>query len=291
MIEAYLRYRREITFTSSLQIEKERRRLTRIQAHLEKPLLEAKTASEINDAIIRAAENRDLAHNGGRTDPQARDFKRRHGLAVVSFFRWAHGEGHIERNIFTQNPFRRPPPVDAYYQNDERLQKIWAAEWKFPLTDRVIIHLLFDTGIRVGELVKIKVEDLNLANCSVRVYQTKVERWKEPVFTEKTREIIEAYLEWRDEKSEWLLVGKFGHMTDKNVRDRLARIGRKLGIRMNPHSFRHGMGTFWAKHGATEAEIVRQLGHTDNQTVANYVHLGAQELKKAQNRVYERAGK
>jgi len=300
-IENYLIHRREITLTSDLQIEQEHKRLLTIQRELGKDLLEVKTSSEVYNAIIEASKKKKTVYNGGYQDPKASYYKRRLGQVAKFFYTWANGEDLAPKNYFPINLFRSVARRDAYYQTPEQIKIFWDREDEFELFDRLVVSLLYDTFLRASELRTLKVKDIDLKNFVISIYQSKVERWKYPVFTERTRDLIVEWLGRRKYKNIYLLSLRPSQkspsekpedkpISDKAIRSRLRVISKKLGYRMNPHSYRHGGCTLWALNDASLPAIKDQAGHTDGATTLHYTHIAAEHRKRIQKQVYEKAG-
>ncbi|MBC8445779.1 MAG: tyrosine-type recombinase/integrase [Chloroflexi bacterium] len=154
--------------------------------------------------------------------------------------------------------------------------------------DLAVLLFLADTGCRVGELVRLKVGDVRLADLEARVDGKTGGRWVD--FTERTRCAVEVWLSSRDGPStgSGCDVGEslFG-MTANGVRKMLERLGARAGVagRVNPHSIRHLVGQAWLDDGAN-LELVRQkLGHRDITTTAMfYAHQDRERVKAASER-------
>jgi tyrosine recombinase XerC len=157
--------------------------------------------------------------------------------------------------------------------------------------DRLIFEFLYATGCRVGEMVALDVNDLNLKDGLVKV--TGKGRKERIVFTGRyARPLVEEYLKERnalltslgvkEQRSSALFVNRNGgRLTARGVRvvlDRaLARSG--LGKRITPHTFRHTFATHVLDRGADIRVVQELLGHASLSTTQVYTHLGVERLK------------
>ena len=196
--------------------------------------------------------------------------------AVKTFFAWCVRRGYLERSPAEH---LKKPRLEhggrskAMDRGD--LGRLLAAAVQ--PRDLAVLLFLADTGCRVGELVKLKLADVNLGECEARVNGKSGGRQVD--FTERTVRAVEAWLTVRDGPEETL----FG-MTGNGVRLMLRRLGARAGVtgRVNPHSIRHLVGQAWLDDGAN-LEIVRQkLGHKDIQVTAMfYSHQDRTRVKAA----------
>lgn len=271
--------------------KRDERYLNQIEVQLGRSLLLTTTASEIDHAIVSAAAGRKRAYNGGHQDDGA-GMRFRLGQAAKCYATWAHGERLTDRNAYPRNNHRRPPPRIPNFLDEDKIVKLLKVD--LSLMERLIIRLFVDTGLRISELVRLKVSDIDLREDSLTIYMTKVERWKDPVFVEATKKLLGLWLKTRGSDSEYLFPGRRDstkpYITDKAIRHRFRQIGKIIGFRMNPHSFRHALGAIWMANGATLMDVLEQLGHRDVKMGPVYIHLGKKHRRRTQAKVYGRVG-
>ena len=280
-----------LEFLSSLRrivpevVGKNARWLGKLRAELRKPLLEVKTGSEIDRAVIAAARNRKTAYNGGHMD-NGEGMEFRLGQAAVCFYRWLYNEGRISRNPYPQNSFRRPAQHEAHFLLDEQVRALLIyAERNLELRDHLILRLLLDTGLRISELCRLQLSDIDVEERVIHIQMTKVKRPKNPPFTPLTQRLVKQWLKERMVKSNFLFVGyKQGHITDKQIRLRFRKISAAVGFRVNPHALRHTAGTAWLEH-AGQIPAMQILGHVDVKMTNHYTHLVGAKLRLIQERV------
>lgn len=146
--------------------------------------------------------------------------------------------------------------------------------------NRAMLELLFSSGLRISELVKLNKEDLNDEG---KIYiQGKGKKQRFIYITPRAMFFINEYLKLRNDDSPALFAptrggrnGKVGKRISTNyLQERIARYRRLLGIVVptSAHSFRHGFATYLAEEGASPAAIQILLGHESLHTTDKYVH-------------------
>ena len=157
--------------------------------------------------------------------------------------------------------------------------------------DRALILLLADSGCRVGGLVRLEVEDVDLEHCRVALRE-KGDKVRFGFFSDVTMRALASWLDVRPtDKGSGLFVNLGtrgdGQLTDEGVREMLKRLKRKSGVKgpVNPHSFRHGFAREYLTNGGNLASLADTLGHSDVRvTWASYAVFTFDELKAAHAR-------
>lgn len=213
-------------------------------------------------------------------------------------FKWA-----LQEDIVTANPFdllnerirlpkRLPRGMDRADQ--ARLRKAMLLNSKTDnfeeVRDKTAIHLLLETGIRVGELVSINSADLSLSNGCLLIHgkgnrQRLVYLLQKPLLRK-----IDKYLTWRRSvptRTEKLFVSPRGTaITPPKVRTALRRVATSAGIAtgITPHMLRHTCATQWLESGLDIRYVQKLLGHQSISTTEIYTHVSDQGLREALSR-------
>ena len=155
--------------------------------------------------------------------------------------------------------------------------------------DRTMLELLYATGLRVSELVSIKVDNLHLEQGYIRIVG-KGNKERIVPLGETARQWIETYLEsdrhLLSKKSTlkgsgYLFLTRLGRpMTRQGFHKNLASITRHAGIetRVSPHILRHAFATHLLERGADLRSLQLMLGHADISTTEIYTHVSKQRL-------------
>lgn len=188
-------------------------------------------------------------------------------------------------------------PHFFYEEEMEALFQTVSTDVKKGMRDRVILELLYATGIRVSELVNIKIQDLDMQTPGVKVLG-KGNKERFVPFGEFCRQSIEVYLqEFKpklDSDHEFLLVNMNGApITERGVRYVLNDVvKRTAGVtEIHPHKLRHTFATHMLNQGADLRTVQSLLGHVNLSTTGRYTHVSNEQLKKVYLNAHPRAKK
>ena len=152
------------------------------------------------------------------------------------------------------------------------------------LRDKAMLELLYATGIRVSELISLKLSDVNLQ----MEYLTCADNHKERIipFGKKAKEALRVYLkEGRDklvgqESCEWLFTNCSGQtMSRQGFWKLIKAYGEKAGIEgeITPHTFRHSFAAHMVGNGADLKSVQELLGYADISATQIYAQMNGQE--------------
>ena len=158
------------------------------------------------------------------------------------------------------------------------------------LRDRAIIEMLYSSGVRVGELVSLKIKDMDFKGKSVNVLGKGKKERLLPV-TSQAIESIENYLLKRPggkEKDSIIFCNLKGQqLTERGVQYIIDTLARNCGIyrRITPHMLRHSFATHFLENGMNLRYLQHLLGHSNLSTTEIYTNLSIEHLEK----VYRKA--
>ena len=207
-----------------------------------------------------------------------------------TFFKYNLKEKNIKNNPMTliSNPKKEKKlPKYLNYEEMERLLNSIDTSELEGIRDRLIIELLYSTGIRVSELVNIKIKDIKIKENQINILG-KGNKERIVLFGEKAKEMIKIYLNAYKEffkgniLNEYLLINKKGKQLSTNkieliVKDVLRKSALKLNI--SPHTLRHTFATHMLDSGADLKSVQELLGHENLKTTAIYTHVSNERLK------------
>ena len=162
--------------------------------------------------------------------------------------------------------------------------------------DRLILELLYATGVRVSELVNIKLSDIRGRELKILGKGNK-ERYVE--FGDYADEILKLYLndgyqKLNKKNSEYLLLNKnYTRLTDRGVRFILDNIITKTSINKNisPHMIRHSFATHLLNEGCDLLSVQQLLGHASLSATSIYTHITNDRIKEVYFNTHPRAKK
>ena len=167
-------------------------------------------------------------------------------------------------------------------QLEKQLNEKTSENVEIELRNKLIIHLLLDTGVRVSELVNIKVHDIDVEERIIKVFG-KGSKERFVFFTSKTKELLTNYLIKRKEKAitDNLLINYKGEkLTERSVQKIIKLVGEKIGLDIHPHLLRHTFATDLLNKGADIRMIQELLGHENLDTTQIYTHVSNSRVKE-----------
>ncbi len=204
--------------------------------------------------------------------------------SLQQVFRWLVNEDEIR-----ESPMARmrppavpddPPPVLRTEQL-ERLLAACAGTSFEERRDTAVIRLLASTGMRRGECIGLRVEDVDFDH-EVALVLGKGRRPRACPFDRQTSRALDRYLRVRklhfDADTPWLWLGKRGRLTDTGLAQVLRRRGAAAGIpKLHPHLFRHTFAHQWLADGGTEGDLMRLAGWKSREMLSRYGASAAHE--------------
>ncbi len=181
---------------------------------------------------------------------------------------------------------------------NEVTQLLTAKNIQKPLATRntAMLHLLYGTGLRVSELVKMPVDRVNFTSAYVRVLG-KGDKERLVPFDTETKEMIELYLQvsrphlLKGRTSDYLFVtSRATAMTRLRFWQIIQETCLAQGItkKISPHSLRHSFATHLVENGADLRSVQMMLGHADIATTQIYTHVDSKRLKTAHKKFHPR---
>lgn len=163
------------------------------------------------------------------------------------------------------------------------------------LRDLAMLDLMYASGLRVSELVNLRVEDVNLEAGFVRVIGKGSRERVVPV-SEQTIDNIRKYIKQlrtsllKGKESPYLFVSRRGtSLTRQRFWQTIKGYGRRTGIKVSPHVIRHSFATHLLEGGADLRSIQKMLGHSDISTTQIYTKVTSDRLKKVYEKYHPRA--
>jgi len=163
------------------------------------------------------------------------------------------------------------------------------------MRDYVMLELLYSSGLRVSELVSLKLEDINLEAGFLRVLGKGSRERVVPV-NARAIEKLKGYINrqrpeiLKKRHSQYLFITSRGRpMTRQRFWQTIKVLGRRHGIDLSPHTLRHTFATHLLEGGADLRSIQKMLGHADISTTQIYTKVTTERIKKVYAKHHPRA--
>jgi len=154
------------------------------------------------------------------------------------------------------------------------------------LCERAILTTMYGAGLRVSEVVNLKVSDLDRERKVIHVRGGKGHKDRQVMFADSLREALAAWWRWRQPK-DWLFPGERpGKPFSRETVHRMCKTAARLaGIkkRVHPHALRHAFATHLLDDGVSLPVIQALLGHLNLKTTARYLHVSDVAVRSAKS--------
>ena len=151
---------------------------------------------------------------------------------------------------------------------------------------KAIFLTLYATGLRVGEVVKLKMEDINSENMTIRVRQGKGRKDRFLPFSQPLLDILRQYVKLY-RPTIFLFNGAINAqpLSIRAIQNafQLAKEKAHLNPKITPHTLRHAFATHHMDEGTHLSAIKSMLGHTNIKTTSRYLHMSVQALHQFNN--------
>ena len=199
---------------------------------------------------------------------------------ISSFFSWLEEEDYILKSPMKRVHKIKTKTVVKNVISDEGIEKL--RDNCQELRDLAIIDFLYSTGIRVGELVNLNIDDIDLDGRECVVYG-KGDKERRVYFDAKAKVHLKNYIDSRTDENEALFVtldSPHERLKISGVEIRLRQLGRRLNLdRIHPHKFRRTMATRAIDKGMPIEQVQKILGHSQIDTTMQYAMVNQINVK------------
>lgn len=201
---------------------------------------------------------------------------------LSSFFSWLEEENYILKSPMKRIHKIKVDKVIKETYSDETLELL--RDNCGCLRDLAIIDLLASTGMRVGELVKLNINDIDFENRECVVFG-KGNKERPVYFDARTKIHLKNYLNTRNDNDPALFVSldvPHERLNISGVEIRLRQLGRRLGIqKVHPHKFRRTVATKAIDKGMPIEQVQSLLGHSQIDTTMHYAMVNQNNVKES----------
>ncbi len=218
--------------------------------------------------------------------------------SLKSFYKYLNLKGIMSHNPMSTIKYPKKEkllPKFIQYNELEELLKV-SKEGKFGDRNNLIIELLYDTGVRVSELVNIKISDIDFDNKKIRIMgKGSYERFA--FFGENGYIALKKYMDGLriqlldNKSSDFLILNKDGgKITPRGVAKIIDSMIKNTSIKLkiSPHTLRHTFATHLLDNGCDIRSVQEMLGHKNINSTQVYTHVTSERLKEVYFRSHPR---
>lgn len=219
--------------------------------------------------------------------------------SLRGFYQYLANEGIVSNNVFSLlNGPKKEKKLPRYFEYNELESLFEACDLSNALgqRDRLILEMLYATGVRVGELVSIKVSDINFSSRTILILG-KGNKERIVPYGDYCEEILklylkDGYLSLNNQNSPYLFLNaRGGKLTERGVRYLLEEIIKKTSVQKNisPHMIRHSFATHLLNQGCDLMTVQKLLGHESIKATQIYTHVTTDRLRNVYQNSFPRA--
>ena len=221
--------------------------------------------------------------------------------ALRGFYKFLANNNYIDSNPFKLvNGLKKSKKLPRYFEYNELEELFNVCDLETPIgqRDRLLLEMLYATGVRVGELVNIKVNDIDLGTRNILILG-KGNKERFVIYGEYCEEILKLYLNdgrvlLNTKNSDYLFLNKNGgNLGERGVRFILDSLIEKTSInkKISPHMIRHSFATHLLNEGCDLLTVQKLLGHESIKATQIYTHVTTDRLKEVYYNSFPRAKK
>ena len=219
--------------------------------------------------------------------------------AIRSFMNYLLREGMIKNNPAEGVKTPKAPKKLPGVLDIQQISQLLDIQETDPLSlrDKAIMELIYSSGLRLSEIVRLNPIDLNLSDKSLTVIGKGDKTRMLPIGNEAIKS-LRSWLSCRNElanpEEEALFVGSRGNrLSRRSIQSRIKHWARKNGIQQDvyPHLLRHSFATHMLEASGDLRAVQELLGHKDISTTQVYTHLDFEHHSKTYDKAHPRSGK
>jgi integrase/recombinase XerC len=214
--------------------------------------------------------------------------------ALRGYFKFLYKNNQINENpmLLISNPKKETKLPNFLYYDQLTSFIEYVQTSKFNKRDYLIVELLYSTGIRVSELVNLKLTDIDIEGQMIRV-KGKGNKERIVIFGEVAKKAIIEYIEnERKSSSEYLILNSNNQkITTRGVEYLFEKYNQKSKMNITPHTLRHTFATHMLNEGADLKSVQELLGHENLSTTQVYTHVSNERLRSVYLNNHPRAKK
>lgn len=288
-IEKYIQYLTEVKKSSLNTVQSYKRDLVKMQRFLESNGV--RSVQDVNTTLLRSY----VIYM--ESEKMSSATVSRSIASIRSFFVFLQERGEVSGN---PTEGLKPPKVEKKAPETLTIEEVNllldqpSGDTPKEIRDKAMLELLYATGLRVSELISLKVSDLNLSLSYIECHDRNKSRII-PIENAAKRALTRYITEIRPamcNDSEYLFTNVKGEMMSRQGFWKVLKsYAKKAGINkdITPHMIRHSFATHMVSNGADLASLQEMLGHSDISTTQIYLKGKSSKLKEVYDKAHPRA--
>ena len=247
--------------------------------------------------------NREVDIRGSQLKKSTQNY---HLIALRSFLKYL-AKRDVKTLASEKIELSKMPERQVDFLEGDDLERLLEAPLKtkeaqnIQLRDKAVLEMLFSTGLRVSELAKLKIDNVNLQKDEFTV-RGKGDKLRVVFLSNQTKYWLKQYLEQRNDLSPFMFIrhdrakGKKEepkNLTPRSIQRLIKRYSKAAGITkdVTPHTMRHSFATDLLINGADIRSVQAMLGHASITTTQIYTHLTDHQLKEVYKSFHQKRRK
>ena len=215
-----------------------------------------------------------------------------HIRAIKTMFNYFMEDEYLEKNPFAKVMQIKTDKVIIHTFEQEEIKNMLAqlnGKGFYDLRDNLMLRIMYDTGLRVSEIINLKITDVDTDKNLVKVFGKGHKERMVPFGRSVKRELVK-YLPKRNKSvphdldDGYLLCTNQGTaLNRRNILRKIQIVGKKANVegkRLSPHTFRHSFAKQFLVSGADLFSLQSIMGHEKLETTRRYVHLLTEDIQK-----------
>lgn len=205
--------------------------------------------------------------------------------SLRGFFKWLSANEYINNNPASMLEQPKLPKRLPKVMSLQEIKEIFHSDLNNQ--ENLVVELLYDCGLRVSELVNLKIGDIDLKSKYIQCVGKGSKERLIP-FGKKAKESINKYLKERENvitkynlQTKRLFITNSGRLINRqDIYNFIRKLGEKIHKHISPHTLRHTFATHLLENGADLRVVQELLGHSDVSTTQLYTHITKKRLKE-----------
>ncbi|OGH97658.1 MAG: hypothetical protein A2X43_14065 [Candidatus Margulisbacteria bacterium GWD2_39_127] len=164
---------------------------------------------------------------------------------------------------------------------DEELKQFFSTIDKVNIIHSILFRLMYYTGMRISELCNVRLADIDIEACKIKVVQGKGSKDRTVLYPETFKLTLKTYIAGLSKQTYLFESAQYKQFTPRRIQQLFKRYKTNAGITkdLTPHSLRHQCLTYLTSKGLTDSQIQLVSGHSSKDVLSIYQHLSLNHVE------------